>query len=466
MKRFSGLLLVLLLASSAGASFAVEDLSISKAVALALEYSPYVKAMTAGSHAARAKIGEAQAMRRAKIAVGVSESTTDSPMMAFGSKLNQQRITAADFDPAKLNDPDYTNNLQAGLQVVQPLYLGGMDRHAVAAARQGLQAQELDQEQAVQDVIFRTIEAYLNVILARESVSVAEKAVEASKESLRNTSAAFEANQAVQSDVLQAQVHHSQNEETLLRMQNQYRLAREGLATVLGIASVDEYHLNMPFLQQECQTCKQEPSDLIKEALAERADYRKLSKQIVAAGHMEKMARGSVRPQVAIGTRFEHNSRDGTRDGHGNALFFARMDWNIGDGGEARHKAQGAKWQANQLTDLMKAKEDQIRLEIREAVTNINNALERIRVSQDAIQHSEESLRILRDRYVAGLAIVSELLGAETSLLSHKMNHLKALYDYSISRARLKLALGDLTVEKCEILHPETPSVDLGSTSK
>ncbi|HNV70997.1 MAG TPA: TolC family protein, partial [Candidatus Ozemobacteraceae bacterium] len=344
------------------ASFAAEELPISKAVALALEYSPFMKAMTAGSQVAREKIGEAQAMNRAKIAVGVTDSTTDSPMLAFGSKLNQQRITAADFDPARLNDPDYTNNLQAGLQVVQPLYLGGMDRHAVSAARKGLQAQELDREQATQDVIFRTIEAYLNVILARESVSVAERAVEASKESLRNTSAAYEANQAVQSDVLQAQVHHSQNEETLLRMQNQYRLAREGLATVLGVTTVEEYRLNMPFLQQECQTCKEEAGELLKEALAERSDYRKLSHQMEAAGHMEKMARGTVRPHVAIGTRLEHNSRDLSRSGHANALFFARMDWNIGDGGEARHKARGAKWQAAQLADFMKAKEDQIRL--------------------------------------------------------------------------------------------------------
>ncbi|HNV68233.1 MAG TPA: TolC family protein, partial [Candidatus Ozemobacteraceae bacterium] len=102
----------------------------------------------------------------------------------------------------------------------------------------------------------------------------------------------------------------------------------------------------------------------------------------------------------------------------------------------------------------------------REPISNINNALERIRVSREAIGQSEESLRILRDRYVAGLAIVSELLGAETSLLSHKMNHLNALYDYSISRARLKLALGDLTVEKCDILQPEAASVEMPSQTK
>ncbi|MBI3039603.1 hypothetical protein HYY75_11270 [bacterium] len=45
-----------------------------------------------------------------------------------------------------------------------------------------------------------------------------------------------------------------------------------------------------------------------------------------------------------------------------------------------------------------------------------------------------------------------DVLRAETSLLNHQMNHLKALYDHSIGKARLKLALGELTLEHCEIL--------------
>ena len=95
---------------------------------------------------------------------------------------------------------------------------------------------------------------------------------------------------------------------------------------------------------------------------------------------------------------------------------------------------------------------DQIHLEIRDAITNINNSLERIRVSSEAVEQGKESLRILRDRYNAGLAIMGDVLRAETSLLDHQMNHLKALYDHSISKARLKMSLGELTVEQCEIL--------------
>ena len=132
---------------------------------------------------------------------------------------------------------------------------------------------------------------------------------------------------------------------------------------------------------------------------------------------MEKLSRGIDRPHVVVGAAAEQN-RDGFgKDGHGNSMIFARVDWSVVDGGDARHKAQGARFQQDQLQKMHAALADQIHLEIREAVTNINNALERIRVSKQAIEQSTESLRILRDRYSAGLAIMSDLLGAETSLL-------------------------------------------------
>ncbi|MBF0410569.1 MAG: TolC family protein [Candidatus Riflebacteria bacterium] len=451
--KFLSVFLFLLVARSV---WSVEPLPISKAVNKALAYSPYIKAMKDGELAAAEKVGEARAMKGVKVSLGVSDSRLNSPMMAFGARLNQGRIDMSDFSPSRLNDPEYINNLQVGAQVALPLYLGGMDKHAVAAACQGVKISEQDSVKASEDIIFKTIEIYLGVVLARESVAVAEKACQTSQESLRNAQAAVEAERSVESDLLQAGVHHSQNEETLLRMKNQFALALESLATIMGEPSVQEYDLNMPFLQQECTTCQDLPANLLARALAQRPDYLKVARQSQALDHQEKLARGITRPRVIVGAVAENN-RDGLNSSNqSNTMLFARMDWNIADGGEALHKARGARFQKGQMQNMEKALADQIHLEIRDAITNINNALERIRVSKLASEQSTESLRILRDRYSAGLAIVSDVLGAETSLFSHRMNHLKALYDYSISRARLKMALGELNLEHCDILkNPE-----------
>jgi hypothetical protein len=46
---------------------------------------------------------------------------TNNPLMAFGSKLNQATITASDFNPEILNNPDRTTNFATKIEVLQPI---------------------------------------------------------------------------------------------------------------------------------------------------------------------------------------------------------------------------------------------------------------------------------------------------------------------------------------------------------
>jgi len=430
-----------------------EPLALGQAVRKALSYSPYLKAMEAGEQIAKEKVGEAKAMKAPKINIGISDSRLNSPMMTFGAKLNQGQIEMADFNPSRLNTPDYVNNFQIGAQVLLPVYLGGMDVHAVKSAQTNVDAARFDVSNAGEEIILRTIEAYLNVMMAGESVDVARKACEASFESVRNAQDAIDAQKAVASDLLQAKVRHSANEETLLRMRNQLSLALEGLSTMMGVASASDYDLTLPFMKQECLYCSEDPATLLRKALLQRPDFQKLRKQIEALKSAEKMFRGADRPKFFLGAGTEHNTDRIGGQGRSNNIVFGKIDWNVADGGEATHKTAGARKQTNQLKMMADALQDQIRFQIREAVTNINNSLERIRVTSEAVEQSKESLRIIRDRYNAGIAIMIDLLGAETSLQSHQMNHIKALYDYALGRAKLKMALGELTLEHCQILN-------------
>lgn len=47
--------------------------------------------------------------------------TTTNPLMAFGSKLNQEILTIQDFNPQLLNDPDRTDNFATEISINQPL---------------------------------------------------------------------------------------------------------------------------------------------------------------------------------------------------------------------------------------------------------------------------------------------------------------------------------------------------------
>ena len=71
--------------------------------------------------------------------------------------------------------------------------------------------------------------------------------------------------------------------------------------------------------------------------------------------------------------------------------------------------------------------------------------------ARDAADQAKESLRIVQNRYEAGLTTVTELLRAQTAQLDATTGYLAALQDWQVARAQLERAAGVLTPESALI---------------
>ena len=74
-------------------------------------------------------------------------------------------------------------------------------------------------------------------------------------------------------------------------------------------------------------------------------------------------------------------------------------------------------------------------------------------MAQAAEAQSEEGLRILRNRYDAGLATMTDLLSAETARSGTRTNLSQAIYRQRLSYAQVEYAAG--------ILSPTSPAMNL-----
>jgi len=81
----------------------------------------------------------------------------------------------------------------------------------------------------------------------------------------------------------------------------------------------------------------------------------------------------------------------------------------------------------------------------------LTTARQRVDVSRQARSEAEESLRIIQNRYEAGLASITDLLQVEATHTAAQKNYLNALFDYRLSFAALELATGEL--------QPDSPAV-------
>ena len=116
-------------------------------------------------------------------------------------------------------------------------------------------------------------------------------------------------------------------------------------------------------------------------------------------------------------------------------------------GGAKTAQLQREKAMAERIAAMRLAFEDNVRLEVRRSYYDYDAAQQQVAVAKAATQQATESLRILRDRYDAGLTTVTELLRAEDASNRAQMDYWHAAYRVQTGFADLELASGKLTID-------------------
>jgi outer membrane protein len=84
-------------------------------------------------------------------------------------------------------------------------------------------------------------------------------------------------------------------------------------------------------------------------------------------------------------------------------------------------------------------------LEVHKAFVEFKSAEQQVQVMQAAEAQSEESLRILRNRYDAGLATMTDLLAAESARSDARTGLAAAIYQHRVRIADLQYAAGTIS---------------------
>ncbi|HWA57690.1 MAG TPA: TolC family protein, partial [Gemmatimonadales bacterium] len=159
-------------------------------------------------------------------------ATTD-PLGAFGFTLRQRAVTPVAFEPARLNDPDATHNVTAGVVVEQPLVNADvwLGRKAAASARDAARA-SADWTRAGTAV--EVIRGYWGAVLARAQVATLLVADSAAAAHRRQADALVRQGLATASDAMLAGVKAGEIHARLLSAESQARIAHAALAVMLG----------------------------------------------------------------------------------------------------------------------------------------------------------------------------------------------------------------------------------------
>jgi outer membrane protein len=451
MSRARLLLAILVLGAARGTVWAQNTLSLNlhDAVQLALKNNPTVKASAAYAEAVRQGITVAKSGRYPRLDFSEGFARGNNPVYVFGTLLTQHQFTAADFALNALNTPLPLDNFETQFTGSVPLYDAGQTSRMVRNARLTTQIAGDQRARTQQQVIFQVVSAYTNELLAREGVRVAQSAVDAARSDLGNAQARQEQGMAVPSDLLSAQVQLAGAQQDLLIARNAVALAAASLNVAIGLPESAPTHIEGRLTETQFEAGSLEKRQ--NQALISRPDYLAAGLSLRQAENGAHMARAELLPKVSLFSSWALDNQMLATRGASNWAAGATLTFNVFDGGAKFARITEAHARERQAAALQEQLNSGIRFQVEEAFLNLTTARQRVGLARGAVSEAKESLRILQNRYQAGLATMTSVLQAETARANAENSYLNAVYDYRLSYAALELATGELS--------PDSPAV-------
>jgi outer membrane protein TolC len=306
---------------------------------------------------------------------------------------------------------------------------------AIFEANAGKHAMENSVVSIQQEVAYVARGLYLGVLKARRLLTVREEAQELSERQFEKAEALVDVGSAVRSDVLKAQVEVSSNA---------LRLAETDLRYFVGIAddvmleldeNIDRGRLDLD-LELALET-----------AMEHRPDIRSSEQSLKSIEHGVWRERGGWIPWVAAGWSNNYYSAE-LPEGLGGLWDDSEYTWymaagiDLFDGLRTFTSVRDAKARRSIAeTDLVQTRLD-VALEVKRAFDGVEEARQRVKVSEEAVEVAEEELRLAEERYRLGGGTMLEQIDSSVSLSEARTSHIEAMYDYLLSLAQLKRAVG------------------------
>lgn len=443
-------ILVCLSTASAQQQEQASPLTLRHAIELALEKNPLRKAAIADVKVASADVREARSFLMPHLNFSETMMRGNDPVYVFGSKLRQESFTTADFALNQLNSPLPFGNFTTRFGGTWTLFNSFVSWHGMNRARYMNDATVQQLDRTDQEVVFRVISAYYQVLLARKQQEVAEQSVKTAQAITDRSQSRFDAGLVVESDLLTAKVRLAERQQASIRARNDSELARAQLNLAMGLPA------ESMFQPAEDLTERALPfpalADSEKQALTNRPELKRVSAEQAAQQEAVAMAKSSFGPRVNAFAGWEMDNPTLLAGGGGNSwLGGIELQIDIFSGGAKRAELSRQFALEQKMIAMKQAATDGVRLEVRRAYYETDASRQQVEVARTAISEAEESLRINQDRYDTGLITMTDLLGAEESARRSQTDYWEALCRFHTSFANLELASGTL--------NPQSPVV-------
>ncbi|BCB26861.1 outer membrane protein [Sulfurimicrobium lacus] len=348
---------------------------------------------------------------------------------------------------------DYNSNAYT-VSLNQPLYrIQNWKQYEIAKVQVG-QA-EMQLALAQQDLMLRVAQAYFDVLLAQANATLAAAQKQAIKEQLAQARRNFEVGTATITDTHEAQARHDLAEAAEIAASNELEVRKRALERIIGkapgpLAGVEE---NFPLLLPE-------PNDM--NQWVKTAEQQSLPVQIqratseIAKREVERN-RGAHQPTLDLVASYSDGSASGSLYGVASdtraSAIGVQLNFPLYQGGSVNSRVREAVANQEKANHDLEQTLRQAEYATREAFLGVASGMAQVKAYKQARISSQSSLDSSRLGMEVGVRTFVDVLNAQQQLFSTSRDLNKAVYDYLLSRLKLKQASGSLSEEDLQQLN-------------
>jgi TolC family type I secretion outer membrane protein len=432
MKKPPLLIAAILISTRLLSQTAAVPLSLDDCLRIANESHPMLAAAAASVTAADEAVGEAR--------------VPFWPQVDLSTGYHRWQKHA--FLPSGLSIPGRTipdiigplNDWTGGLYSQMMLFDFGERRAGLDAARARWKGAQADADATRSDIRLSVQSAFYSLAAAQDLFAVTERNLQRTESHLAIAQARHDAGAVPMADVLRVQAEVASAQLQLIGARSRVRTSTGQLNTTMGRPAETPLVLESP-AAGAAPTAVIDMDAAVRLAIANRPELRAEQQRVEAARSGVDGARAARAPKLRA---------DGSYGVNDTAFLPETKEWQVGlsidlpvfDAGSRAHRLAGSKADLAREQAVYENRVLQVRQEVWAAASELDRARDSIAANETNVRASDESLRVVRERYQSGSALITDLLDTQTALAGAEASLAEARWSFLTARAAFDRAVG------------------------
>lgn len=334
----------------------------------------------------------------------------------------------------------YSNSL--GLNSSITIYNGGLLNLNKERASLLVESSKYQTESVINDISLMVVNYYLNVMLSRELLEIAEGNLSIMEQQLDRSQKLFDAGSIARADLVQAEANVAQEKKNLADAKIEVERALFNLATLLQLPDYREFDVEIVNVPDDISLGLYDLEEVVQTAYAQQPAVKKAETDLEVATTDIEIAETGFKPTITgtynLGTNYAEYFNKGLEteawlsQWHDNITNVFGLSVNIPIFEKFNNKlnVQKAKISESLAQNTMEQQKQIIRENVQEAYFNANSSYQAFEAAKESVRSSEISADFAQRSFEAGKINIYDLNISQNNLVTAQSQMAQAKYNF------------------------------------